>query len=75
MGLSIHYSGYIINKAMIIPLIEEVEDICKALKWSTQIIDDEEIKGISSHLKGVNRCYFFLIRMEELFLWLTWSAS
>lgn len=52
MGLSIHYSGYIINKAMIIPLIEEVEDICKALNWSTQIIDDDEIKGISFAPKG-----------------------
>lgn len=47
MGLSIHYSGYIINKAMIIPLIEEVDDIGKVLNWSTHIIDDERIKGIS----------------------------
>ncbi len=52
MGLSIHYSGYVINKAMIIPLIEEVEDIGKALNWSTHIIDDEEIKGISFAPKG-----------------------
>ena len=47
MGLYIHYSGYIINRAMIVPLIEEVEDVGKALNWSTKIIDDEEIKGIS----------------------------
>ncbi len=37
---------------MIIPLIEEVEDIGKALNWSTKIIDDEEIKGISFAPKG-----------------------
>ncbi len=59
MGLSIHYSGYIINKAMIIPLIEEVEDICKALNWSTYIIDDEEIKGISFAPKGSEPIFLF----------------
>ncbi len=52
MGLSIHYSGYIISRAMINPLIEEVEDLGKALNWSTHIIDDEEIKGISFAPKG-----------------------
>ncbi|CAN5351280.1 hypothetical protein BH20BAC1_BH20BAC1_22720 [soil metagenome] len=59
MGLSIHYSGYIINKAMIIPLIEEVEDICKALNWSTHIIDDEEIKGISFAPAGSEPVFLF----------------
>ncbi len=59
MGLSIHYSGYIMNKAMIIPLIEEVEDIGNALNWSTHIIDDEEIKGISFAPKGSEPIFLF----------------
>ncbi len=59
MGLSIHYSGYIIKRAMIIPLIEEVQDICKALIWSTHIIDDEKIKGISFAPNGSEPVFLF----------------
>lgn len=47
MGLSIHYTGYIQNKKLIAPLIEEVQDICKTLQWDIHIFDDDEIKGIS----------------------------
>ena len=47
MGLSIHYSGYILNKEMLDPLIEEVTDVCKTLNWSTHTFDDDEIKGVS----------------------------
>lgn len=47
MGLSIHYTGYILNKEMPDPLIEEVTDICKSLGWNTQSFDDDEIKGVS----------------------------
>jgi hypothetical protein len=47
MGLSIHYSGYIINEQMIDSLIEEVTDIGKTLGWSTHSFDDDEIKGVS----------------------------
>lgn len=47
MGLSIHYSGYILNKEMLDPLIEEVTDICKIMGWPTHFFDDDEIKGVS----------------------------
>lgn len=52
MGLSIHYSGYIINKQMLDPLIEEVTDICKTLDWKTHSFDDKDIKGVSFAPKG-----------------------
>jgi DNA helicase HerA-like ATPase len=52
MGLSIHYSGYVFNKEMLDPLIEEVTDICKTLGWSTHSFDDEDIKGVSFAPKG-----------------------
>lgn len=52
MGLSIHYSGYIRDKKLIEPLIEEVKDIAETLDWSPQVIDDGEIKGISFAPKG-----------------------
>lgn len=47
MGLSIHYTGYIQNKELLDPLIEEVTDICKSLEWNTHSYDKEEIKGVS----------------------------
>lgn len=47
MGLSIHYSGYILQKEMPGSLIEEVNDICKTLNWDTHTFDDDEIKGVS----------------------------
>jgi hypothetical protein len=46
MGLSIHYSGYILNKEMLDPLIEEVTDICKSLNWESHIFDEKELKGV-----------------------------
>lgn len=46
MGLSIHYSGYILKKEMLDPLIEEVTDICKSLNWVSHTFDDDEIKGV-----------------------------
>jgi len=52
MGLSIHYSGYIRNKELIHQLIDEVKDISETLGWAPQIINDEEIKGISFAPKG-----------------------
>jgi hypothetical protein len=52
MGLSIHYSGYILNKEMLNPLIEEVTDICKTLAWSTHSFDDKDIKGVSFAPEG-----------------------
>jgi len=52
MGLSIHYSGYIRHKKLIAPLIEEVTDICKTLKWHTHLFDDDKIKGISFAPEG-----------------------
>jgi hypothetical protein len=47
MGLSIHYSGYILKKEMIASLIEEVLDVTKTLGWATHIFNDENIKGVS----------------------------
>lgn len=52
MGLSIHYSGYILSKEMLDPLIEEVTDICKTFGWSTHTFDDDEIKGVSFAPEG-----------------------
>lgn len=52
MGLSIHYSGYILNKEMLQPLIEEVTDICKTLGWPTHSYDNDEIKGVSFAPEG-----------------------
>ncbi|HEY5462105.1 MAG TPA: hypothetical protein VIJ95_02530 [Hanamia sp.] len=52
MGLSIHYSGYIRDKKLIYPLIEEVKDICETLDWAPQTIDNDEIKGIGFAPKG-----------------------
>ncbi|HET7116218.1 MAG TPA: hypothetical protein VFI29_06990, partial [Hanamia sp.] len=46
MGLSIHYTGYILNKEMLDPLMEEVADICKSLNWESHTFDDDEIKGV-----------------------------
>ncbi|MDQ6843210.1 MAG: hypothetical protein M3Z92_02500 [Bacteroidota bacterium] len=46
MGLSIHYSGCIRDKALVDPLIEEVKDICETLEWKSQTFDDDKIKGI-----------------------------
>ena len=57
MGLSIHYSGYILDKKMLDPLIEEVTDICKTLNWSTHTFDDDEIKGVSFAPEGSEGIY------------------
>ena len=47
MGLSIHYSGYIRDRNLLSPLIEEVTDICKSLGWASHIFNDEDIQGVS----------------------------
>ena len=52
MGLSIHYSGYILNKEMLDSLVEEVSDICKTLEWPIHVFDDYEIKGVSFATEG-----------------------
>lgn len=52
MGLSIHYSGYIFNKEMLDPLIDEVSEICKTLDWDSHVFEDDEIKGVSFAPKG-----------------------
>ena len=52
MGLSIHYSGYILSSEKLTPLIGEVTDICLELGWDTNTFDDDEIKGVSFAPKG-----------------------
>lgn len=47
MGLSIHYSGYILHKERLNSLIEEVSDVAKTLGWSSHVFNDENIKGVS----------------------------
>lgn len=47
MGLSIHYSGYILKKDMLDSLIEEVSDVAKTLGWTTHSFNDKNIKGVS----------------------------
>ncbi len=46
MGLSIHYSGYILQSDLIKPLKDEVVDICTDLGWKFHVIQDEEISGV-----------------------------
>lgn len=46
MGLSIHYSGRIKDRALIDDLTAEVEDICNALDWRYNILHDDEIDGV-----------------------------
>ncbi|MEO6948536.1 MAG: hypothetical protein ABI123_02815 [Ginsengibacter sp.] len=46
MGLSIHYTGQLLNKGMLKPLMEELTDICQSLNWKFQTVDDDEIKGV-----------------------------
>ena len=52
MGLSIHYSGYIMKEEMLDPLIEEVADICQTLSWASHTFDDKNIKWICLSPKG-----------------------
>jgi hypothetical protein len=52
MGLSIHYSGHLLDKKLLEPLIEEVKDVCESLDWTPQIIDDDEIQGVCFAPKG-----------------------
>ncbi|MGN6341702.1 MAG: hypothetical protein ACTHML_12100 [Ginsengibacter sp.] len=47
MGLSIHYSGYILKKEMLDSLIEEVSDVAKTLGWTAYFFNDKNIKGVS----------------------------
>ena len=47
MGLSIHYSGEIISREMIDPLIEEVSDVAKTVGWVSYVFNDEDVKGVS----------------------------
>lgn len=46
MGLSIHYSGTILQADLIKPMTEEVVDICTSLGWRFHIIEDDEISGV-----------------------------
>jgi hypothetical protein len=42
MGLSFHYRGSINKYSDIDPLVEEVEDICKSLRWDYHILNNHE---------------------------------
>jgi len=46
MGLSIHYSGTIKNYYLIDELMDEAEDISSNLGWKSQLVNDENAKGI-----------------------------
>jgi hypothetical protein len=46
MGLSIHYSGYIIKYSLTDKLMEETADICNSLAWKYHLIEDKKFKGI-----------------------------
>jgi hypothetical protein len=39
MGLSIHYSGQLKDAVSLLPLIEEVEDICSVYGWNYRILE------------------------------------
>jgi hypothetical protein len=52
MGLSIHYSGYILKEEMLDSLIGEVSEVAQTLGWKSHVIDDEDIKGVSFAPEG-----------------------
>ena len=52
MGLSIHYSGYIRQHAMIDELVSETADICQNLDWTYHLIDGNN----ADKLEGI--CFF-----------------
>ena len=52
MGLSMHYSGFLRHKKLLDPLIEEVKEVSETLDWTTYIIDDKNLKGISFAPEG-----------------------
>ena len=41
MGLSIHYRGALTDKRAVYHLIDEVEDIAKAMKWKYKVLDQD----------------------------------
>lgn len=47
MGLSIHYSGVLRDRKLLTLLTEEVTEISETLDWTSHIIDDKDLKGIS----------------------------
>lgn len=47
MGLSIHYSATICSREAITLLIEETADIARSLSWKYNIIDNEQLYGIT----------------------------
>ena len=47
-----HYSGFLRHKKLLDPLIEEVKEVSETLDWTTYIIDDKNLKGISFAPEG-----------------------
>ena len=41
MGLSIHYSGYLRDKACLYDMIVEVKDVCESFRWEYQVYNDQ----------------------------------
>ena len=57
MGLSIHYSGTILNMDLLDDLMTETADICESLDWKYHLIDghnDDELKGIILALRNAS---------------------
>ena len=52
MGLSIHYKGRIRNYSLIDELTNEVEDICKSLKWKYHIWVKENFDNDNKHISN-----------------------
>ena len=52
MALSIHYSGYILQKGLLQNLIEEVSDVSKMLGWPSHVFNDKDITGVSFAPEG-----------------------
>ena len=61
MGLSFHYSGRIRDYNQIDALVEEVKDLCKDLKWTYNILDDDKIKGIIVGCKESEPLWFTFV--------------
>jgi hypothetical protein len=64
MGLSIHYSGYLLKKVRLDSLIEEVLDVARTLGWTTHIFNDEDIKEFLLFPKEVS--LLFIVKGGEL---------
>ncbi|MCO6478652.1 MAG: hypothetical protein J5I94_18610 [Phaeodactylibacter sp.] len=54
MGLSLHYRGSLTDKRAVHQLVEEVEDIAKAMNWKYTILDEDWSKAPTAGLDNTD---------------------